>query len=96
MRQEYSGTLLQSEAIKILLNPEDAMALGHGIAFVIKEGLIERYAREFEAVSASPILQELSLDLKGAGLKGPYKKLTRVEILEIHINTSRAMKASQK
>jgi hypothetical protein len=31
MRQEYSGTLLQSEAIKILLNPEDAMALGHGI-----------------------------------------------------------------
>jgi hypothetical protein len=71
MRQEESGGL-QTKAVKLLLNPSDAMALGHGIAVVMKEGLQERYTDELEAVSASSHLHELSLDLKGAGLEGPY------------------------
>jgi hypothetical protein len=70
MRQEQSG-ILQSKAVKLLLNPDDAMALGHGITCVIKEGLQGRYANELEAVSTSSHLQELSLDLKSAGLEGP-------------------------
>ena len=70
MRQEQSG-ILQSKAVKLLLNPDDAMALGHGITCVVKEGLQRRYANELEAVSTSSHLQELSLDLKSAGLEGP-------------------------
>jgi Leucine-rich repeat (LRR) protein len=69
MQQDQPGSE-QCEAAKILLNPDDAMALGHGINLVIREGLQGRYASELEAVSASSNLQELSLDLKGAGLKG--------------------------
>jgi hypothetical protein len=75
MRQEQSG-ILQSKAVKLLLNPDDAMALGHGITCVIKEGLQGRYANELEAVSTSSHLQELSLDLKSAGLEGPYYAFT--------------------
>jgi hypothetical protein len=71
MRQKQSGSL-QSKAVELLLDPSDAMALGHGITVVMKEGLQERYAKELEAVSASSHLHELSLDLKGAGLEGPY------------------------
>ena len=69
MRQEESGSL-QTKAVKLLLDPSDAMALGHGITVVMKEGLQARYADELEAVSTSSHLQELSLDLKGAGLEG--------------------------
>jgi hypothetical protein len=71
MQQEQSGSM-QSEAVKILLNSEDAMALGHGISVIVKEGLQERYASELTAASASDNLRRLSLDLKGAGMKGPY------------------------
>ena len=71
MRQEESGSL-QTKAAKLLLDPSDAMALGHGITVVMKEGLQERYADELEAVSTSSHLQELSLDLKGAGLEGMH------------------------
>jgi hypothetical protein len=71
MQQEESGSL-QTKAVELLLNPSDAMALGHGITVVMKEGLQDRYANELEAVSASSHLHELSLDLKGAGLQGPY------------------------
>jgi hypothetical protein len=71
MRQEEFGSL-QTKAAKLLLDPGDTMALGHGITVVMKEGLQERYADELEAVSASSHLHELSLDLKGAGLQGIY------------------------
>ena len=71
MRQEDSGSL-QTKAVKLLLDPSDAMALGHGITVVMKEGLQGRYADELEAVSTSSHLQELSLDLKGAGLEGMH------------------------
>jgi hypothetical protein len=38
MRQGQSGNL-QSTAVELLLNPDDAMALSHGITCVAKEGL---------------------------------------------------------
>jgi hypothetical protein len=69
MRQEEFGSL-QTKAAKLLLDPSDAMALGHGITVVMKKGLQKRYADELEAVSTSSHLHELSLDLKGAGLEG--------------------------
>jgi hypothetical protein len=71
MRQEEFGSL-QIRAAKLLLDPSDAMALGHGITVVMKKGLQERYADELESVSTSLHLHELSLDLKGAGLEGIY------------------------
>jgi hypothetical protein len=71
MRQKESGSL-QTKAVELLLDPSDGMALGHGITVVMKEGLQERYADELEAVSTSSQLQELSLDLKGAGLEGMH------------------------
>jgi hypothetical protein len=70
MQQEQSESMQSKAAVKILLNSEDAMALEHGIIVIAKEGLQERYASELEAVSASENLQKLSLNLKGAGLKG--------------------------
>ena len=74
MRQGQSGSL-QSEAASILLNPDDAVALDQGITLVVKEGLHEQYASELDAVSVSPKLQELTVDLKGAGLKGLYRNV---------------------
>jgi HEAT repeat protein len=74
--EAYSYMMLQQEsnaqekAAELLLNPDDAMALGHGIVHVWKNGLEFRYAPELEAVSASLNLPDLSLDLKGMGLEG--------------------------
>jgi hypothetical protein len=75
--EAYSYMMLQQEsnaqkkAAELLLNPDDAMALGHGIVHVWKNGLQVRYAPELKAVSACLHLPDLSLDLKGMGLEGP-------------------------
>jgi hypothetical protein len=68
MLQQESNA--QKTAAELLLNPDDAMALGHGIIHVWKNGLQFRYAPELKAVSACLHLPDLSLDLKGMGLEG--------------------------
>ena len=60
----------RKKAIEVLLDPNDAMALKHGIACIFRHGLSDRYSQELEHVSTSPALKELALDLKGAGLTG--------------------------
>ena len=58
---------IRSHALKVLLDPHDAMALEHGIVCIMKCGL----HAELEKVSESEHLQGLSLKLKGAGVVGP-------------------------
>jgi Leucine-rich repeat (LRR) protein len=64
-------------ASDILLDPNDAMALQHGIAVVIKNELlrIDSYAAKLEEVCDSTELSRLSLSLKGLGLSGPVPRV---------------------
>jgi hypothetical protein len=64
---------IKKTALDILLDPNDAMALQHGIAVVIKHGLlsVDTYAEKLAKVCSSPMLSHLSLSLKGFGLRGP-------------------------
>ena len=59
------------EAVGHLLDPSDAMALQHGVALVVKQGLVETHSAALEEVCESDHLAQLSLDLKGAQLTGP-------------------------
>ena len=60
-------------------HPEDASelrvvgnaALQHGVALVVKQGLVETHSAALEKVCESDHLAQLSLDLKGAQLSGP-------------------------
>ena len=61
---------LRESAVKILLDPSDGLALQHGINFIVKQELLEQYNTQLLEVCKSPLLNKLSLDLKGAGLTG--------------------------
>ena len=61
---------LRESAVKILLDPSDGLALQHGINFIVKQDLLEQYNTQLLEVCESPLLNKLSLDLKGAGLTG--------------------------
>ena len=67
LMDEQDSFEIRPQALKVLLDPHDAMALEHGIVCVMKCGL----HAELEKVSDSEHLQGLSLKLKAVGLAGP-------------------------
>jgi hypothetical protein len=66
------STALRERAVQILLDPTDALALQHGINFIMKHHLLDQYEVQLTRVCQSPLLEKLSLNLKGAGLNGGY------------------------
>jgi hypothetical protein len=62
---------MEKEALQALLDPNDTIAMEHGVALVVKnDSLLEKYAHQLEEVSKSSSLARLSLNLKGAGMTG--------------------------
>ena len=71
MLEEELSSEIQARALDVLLDPNDAMALQHGIVCVMQRRLSDQYAAKLEEVSNSKHLQGLSLhNLKGKGLTG--------------------------
>jgi hypothetical protein len=71
MLAEELPSEIQARALDVLLDPNDPMALQHGIVCVMQRRLSDQYAAKLEEVSDSKHLQGLSLhNLKGKGLTG--------------------------